>query len=230
MITKASFLWAQSKHLLNTLLNTIATIVAPATCAACRETIQFKQILCANCTERISKIFTKQLAITDRYEITVFALSKYQDPIKKMVLTKHYSDQLTARQLASLLWEMTDLKFAEFDYIIPIPLHWSRYAKRGFNQAEEMAIEIAQKSNKPVHSPLTRNKKTVFQALLTPEKRWENVKEAFTLTHSKTNIFQDKTLLVIDDVLTSGATMKAAVKQLRLLKPKAIIAAVACRA
>ena len=116
----------------------------------------------------------------------------------------------------------------DFDYIIPIPLHWTRYAKRGYNQAEEMAYIISRHSAKPVAHLLKRSKRTPFQSLLPFEKRTQNVADAFKII-SENPMYVGKKFLIVDDVMTSGATLKAAVKQLRTLKPALITAVVACR-
>lgn len=203
--------------------------VAPYQCGSCRALLARDAILCASCFDAIKPVVSTMLKITDRYEIKVFAVSEYKDPLRSLVLAKSHANQLASRQLGALMWHLTDIKNVPFDYIIPIPLHWTRYANRGFNQSEEMAHQLNKLSGKPIAHPLSRVKKTQFQSMLSFEKRPENLKQAFQHTRFDATVYQDKVLLLVDDVMTSGATLKEAVAQLRKLKPAGIIAVVACR-
>lgn len=204
-------------------------IVAPYQCSACRRLLEKDAILCISCFDQIKPIVSTMLKITDRYEIKVFAISEYKDPLRSLVLAKSRANQLACRQLGKLMWQMTDIQHVHFDYIIPIPLHWTRYAQRGFNQAEEMALQLSKLSGKPISQPLTRVKKTKFQSMLSFEKRPENLSQAFKCIEPNDTTYHGKIIVIIDDVLTSGATIKEAVRELRKLKPAGIIALVACR-
>jgi ComF family protein len=186
------------------------------------------EILCNVCLGLIQPIVTCPIKITDSYDVTVFAIGLYKDPLKQLVVAKHHRNRLAAQDLGHLLWILSDLKYAEFDYIVPLPLHWSRYAFRWYNQAEEIAQVISRYSGKPVVHLLARNKKTVFQSGLSREERMLNVKNVFTVKNKDTK-YVDASILLIDDVLTTGATIKAAVKALKILQAKKIIVGVGCR-
>lgn len=221
-------IFAQIKKYLLLLLQQIGFLIAPPLCASCRRYTQ-SVILCKRCSHLVVPIVSTMLKITDRYEIKVFAVSDYKDPLRSIVLSKAASNQLASRQLGQLIWQLTEIKNSNFDYIIPIPLHWTRYASRGFNQAEEIAFQISMLSGKPLMQPLRRVKRTQFQSLIPFDKRRENLKEAFKVALPDVSCFKGKTLLLVDDVMTSGSTLVEAVKQLRTLKPSEIIAVVACR-
>lgn len=207
----------------------VQSIIAPLGCAYCDDSLTNDSIFCLHCFASIKPIVSHELSITDTYSITVFAISDYKDPVKKLILAKSYSNQLAARQLGKLLWNMTDLKNIDFDYIVPIPLHWTRYAYRGFNQAEEIARSIAQASGKQIVHLLKRHKRTKFQYLLPFAQRKENIKDAFVINNKDIQLYKDKKLLLVDDVMTSGTTLCMAARTLKTIKPKAVIAAVACR-
>jgi len=113
---------------------------------------------------------------------------------------------------------------------VPIPLHFTRFASRGFNQAQEIARVLSQKSDKNIAPILKRTKITKRQSKLTQEGRSENVKHAFSLRASDTiSQYTGKHLLLVDDLMTTGSTLTAAAKKLRELQPRAITAVVACR-
>jgi ComF family protein len=95
--------------------------------------------------------------------------------------------------------------------LVPVPLHPSRLRKRGYNQAYEMAIELAKLSARTINTSLKRNKNTQMQAQLKLEQRAQNVKQAFSIKKP----LKQKYLILIDDVMTSGNTLNECAKTLR---------------
>lgn len=93
-----------------------------------------------------------------------------------------------------------------FDLAIPVPIHWSRRCQRGFNQSELLARALPN-----VSSSLLRFKRTRPQVGLTAEQRLENLKGAFK---ARENI-EGKSVLLIDDVITSGGTVLECARALR---------------
>ena len=210
-------------------IHQLCKYVYPAYCSYCKLFLESENdILCTDCLQKIQPVVSYPLKITDSYDVTVFSIGVYKDPLKHLVLSKHGRDRLAARDLGHLLWKLSDLKNISFDYIIPMPLHWSRYAFRWYNQSEEMAKVISQYSQKPIVAILKKNKKTVFQTGLSKEERMYNVKNVFAI-NGDVEKYKNSTVLLLDDVLTTGATITSAVKALRLLNPKKIIVAVGCR-
>ena len=94
------------------------------------------------------------------------------------------------------------------DLIIPIPLHPSRFKKRGYNQSEQIAMGLASVLNIPVSSSnLVRIENTETQTRKSRFARYENLKGAFFIRdHSA---FFHKHILLVDDVMTTGATLEA---------------------
>ena len=90
--------------------------------------------------------------------------------------------------------------------LVPIPLHWTRYLWRGFNQSYLLAKHISSITKIPVVHALKRVKRTAQQTQLNKTEREQNLRDAFVLS---TSIPQRRVLLV-DDVYTTGATMHAA--------------------
>lgn len=101
----------------------------------------------------------------------------------------------------------------DIDIIIPVPLHEKKLKKRGYNQSEAIARGISTVINKPVNTiTLTRNKNTETQTQKTVLERWENVSDIFTL-HQPEQL-SGKHILLIDDVLTTGATLTVCASQI----------------
>jgi len=172
--------------------------------------------------------------LTGKHQMAVFAISSYQEPLKSLMLKKFSQDIVASKQLGSLMLSMSSIKDISIDYIVPIPLHWTRYARRGFNQAHVMSCVVGKELKKPVINVLRRNKKTMFQSKLSVEEREKNIKNVFAATWRYTqfnrDMLCDKNILLIDDLCTTGSTLKSAAKVLLEFKPKSITALVACRA
>jgi len=205
-------------------------VVCPPFCVHCKILLNENLIVCTSCRNKIKPIVSTHLVITAKTSVTVFAISGYYDPLKSLILAKIQSNRLASRQLGELIWQMTPLSNLEFDYIVPIPLHWTRYAYRGYNQAEEIARVLAQKSGKPVVPLLKRNRKTVFQSSLPFEKRGDNVARAFSLNSKIIRAdYEGKRCVLVDDLMTTGSTLKGAARLIMRLNPASIDAVVACR-
>lgn len=205
-------------------------IIAPPFCVYCKKLLSKHSILCIDCDQLIDPIVSIQIPITSQQKMTVMAIAGYQEPLKSMILAKSWGNIITSQQLGQLLWEKTYFSCIPCDYIIPIPLHWVRFARRGYNQAQEMACVVASKKNVPVANILVRHKHTPFQSSLAYDKRLNNVKTAFSLKKNiDRSLYENKHLVIIDDLMTTGATLQSAAKALQALKPASLTCLVVCR-
>lgn len=204
-------------------------IFYPPSCFFCKNFLKKRSILCDRCSDHINPIVSTTVNVTKKYSVKVFSISDYKDPIRSLILSKGSSDIVSSRKLGDLIWDRTNINNVDFDFIVPIPLHWTRFARRGFNQAEEMARTISQRSNKKLITILSRTKKTKRQSELSPENRFENVKNVFKLNVKDISEYKNKNLLIVDDLMTTGSTIKAAARALIYLKPLSISAVVASR-
>lgn len=201
----------------------------PCICAYCKKFLSTTDIFCTECKNKIFRIVSKQIDITPSVCVTVFAISDYKDPLRKLILAKSWSDSLSSYQMGHMLWEMLPLQELDCDVVVPIPLHWTRYAWRGFNQAHEIARVISKKKNIPISHVLKRTKKTEYQSALASALRGPNLKQAFALNDAYLKNCADKHILLIDDLMTTGSTVRAAAKVLLAAKPRKITVAVVCR-
>lgn len=202
--------------------------VFPPCCRFCGIECDDNVIFCSACMSLIQPVVSYSLKITNNYSVPCFALGAYQDPLRFLVLAKHKRVRNAAYDLGRLVWYKTNISSVHFDYLVPVPLHWSRYAFRWYNQSEEMARVISTLSGKPVVNALKKIKRTRFQTGLSRHDRQKNVHDTFQLVGDG-SCYKDKTIVLVDDVMTTGATINSAVRELRKASPKNIIVVVACR-
>jgi ComF family protein len=218
-----------ARSCISTLHEAILAFIAPACCARCKTLLEQESVLCASCTLRVQKVATYSLTITKRYSVTVFAAAAYNDIVQELIHAKLQRKIYAARLLGILIWEQTDLGNQQFDYIVPVPLHWRRYTQRGYNQADEIARALSMRSGKPVLHCLQRVRATVTQAGLSADQRAANVDDAFEVKERYAQLVRNARILLVDDVLTTGSTMRSCVRALRMKRPLSIVAAVAGR-
>jgi ComF family protein len=110
-------------------------------------------------------------------------------------------------------YDLLNSSFSEIDIIIPVPLHNSKLRKRGYNQSECIANGISAIMNAPVdHASLSRAIANPTQTKKHRYDRWSNVEGIFTLANSEK--ITNKHILLVDDVVTTGATLEACVTAL----------------
>ncbi|MDH6356281.1 ComF family protein [Parabacteroides sp. PF5-9] len=126
---------------------------------------------------------------------------------------KYYGKKELGYQLgrqAALELQAAQSPLCDIDLIIPVPLHLRKKRKRGYNQSEQIAQGIASVWKKPINSTvLTRIKETKTQTNRQIYDRWLNVKETFVVSNSAP--LDGLHVLLVDDVITSGATIGACV-------------------
>jgi len=220
---------AQIKKVIYDMFYAIALLIVPSLCAYCKLFLTERKIFCNDCSYKMFPIVSKKIDISSNFSVSVLAITDYKDPLKKLILAKGWSDRSASNYLGHLLWDMTSVSSLDYDFIVPIPLHWTRYAARGFNQAEEIGLVIKKKKNVPLVHLLKRVKKTEFQFELVSSMRGTNVKNAFQLDCVDKEIYKDKHILLIDDLMTTGSTIREAAKVLLQLQPAKITVAVICR-
>lgn len=116
---------------------------------------------------------------------------------------KYKDKRNTAYTMAAMIWEIIDKIDIEFDLIVPVPIHNRKLKKRGYNQSELIAVELSNIMNIPHLNAIERIRNTPSQVLFNGDMRWYNVKDAFECIIS----IKGKSILLVDDVITTGATM-----------------------
>jgi ComF family protein len=114
------------------------------------------------------------------------------------------------------------------DVVVPVPLHPARFAQRGYNQAALLARIVGETLDASVdESNLRRIRNTAAQVSLSGHERWQNVRGAFEATSER---FSGASVLLIDDVATTGSTLRSAASALKLGGARRVNAMVLARA
>ena len=147
----------------------------------------------------------------------VFRLSAYEGTLRDAILRiKGAGGEALACALGRLLFQQlgSQLSLLSVDAVTPIPLHWLRRLRRGYNQARAIAEGIVSGLARPLHyNWLWRAKYTPRQATLTASERRSSPRGAFRARLPKG--LRSKGVLLVDDVLTTGSTASAAAKSLK---------------
>ena len=147
-----------------------------------------------------------------------------ENPYKRIPQAVKYLYNIPAgRFFASLLGEKlaSAPQFATVDAVIPVPLHWLRRYRRGYNQAEVIAAAVALKLNVPmIPKALVRRRRTGSQTKLDSATRLNNVLGVFRVRNLPPGL---RHVLLIDDTFTTGATLAACALALRAQSPDLII-------
>lgn len=216
------------KGILSESVQSLIYLFSPEVCFLCAEALPTGvQVLCPRCmlllpyTHYIKQPGNKaEQAFWGRIHIeAAFALlyfDKGGDVQKLIHLLKYKNHPEIGEFLGKLMGQAINKSAwgAQIDFIIPLPLHANKQKKRGYNQSEEIAKGIKLLIEKDVKTDiLLRGNFTQTQTRKTRTQRWDNVKEAFTLNEH--TVLAGKNILLVDDVLTTGATLEAAAAHLR---------------
>ena len=135
----------------------------------------------------------------------------YKDSLRNLILKFKYSDRLfLAEDFGSSMYETMKLYnfYKDAEFMIPVPLNIVRRIKRGYNQAEMLADAISSKADIPVlKKVLFRKKITKPQFKLSKLDREKNIKDSFFV--KSVDILKNKTVILIDDIVTTSVTVSA---------------------
>lgn len=142
------------------------------------------------------------------------AWGRYSGQLRKVILSlKHRQNSQLGGELAKGMADIVSDQDWKVDIIVPIPLAPHRLAKRGYNQAETLAQPLASLTNLSIgEKVLHRHHETVRQFELGAYERWENLLGAFQVDSS---LPAGANVLLVDDVMTTGATLNAAALALK---------------
>lgn len=208
----------------------------PPLCPACRDPVSDPAALCPKCWSQLSFIarpYCERLGIPFVYDpgpgiLSMQAIAdppayhraraavRYDDVARDLVHAFKYGDRLDLAPTLGRWMANAGRELREgADALVPVPLHWRRLWARRFNQSAALAQVIGAEWRVPVlHGGLKRIKATAQQVGLSKTERAHNVQGAFRVVRELASEIRGRKLVLIDDVLTSGATTDACARAL----------------
>ena len=206
----------------------VLDLISPRLCVVCGQRLTVsEEVICSKCNFHLPRTGFQQ----DPYENEMAKLFWHQIPIERATALFYYEAH---SETANILYELKYKSHPEIgevmgrlvakelqpsgffdgiDGIVPIPLAKKRQRQRGYNQSLEIARGISEITNLPIYNKVVR--RNVFEGSQTNKGRWErneNVEKVFEMTD--TSPIQGKHLLIVDDVVTTGATILACAQEL----------------
>jgi ComF family protein len=149
-----------------------------------------------------------------------YCFGAYEGTLRQLIhLFKYKRMKPLAKELSAQLARALP-RDQRFDIVVPMPLHWRRHWQRGFNQSELLARATARRSGIRMVNAVRRTRATATQAGLSNAKRRENVAGAFRVKNRR--LVEGRRILLIDDVMTTGATASACALALKRAGAKSV--------
>jgi ComF family protein len=241
-------LYQRFSSLAGGLIRRAAHLFWPSQCLVCRAAIHPDDAqLCGICWQNLSKAVASDYCRRCGRQVSPFGIvdgccggcrdetyhydgiarvGVYESTLRALILAFKFGEQteLAARLSAMLRQSLSAVPFyRHIDLVVPVPLHWRRRLQRGYNQSHLLARRV-RPAQTPVSADLVRIRHTLQQWDLNPAQRRRNVKGAFAVR--KGHPFTGKTILLVDDISTSGATLSECAKTLKQAGAKAVYTAV----
>lgn len=207
--------------------NDFLSLIFPNVCALCgRSLIDGEEAICLQCLYRLpltnfhndrnNKVELRFFGKIDVQEASsLFYFNKGSD-FRHLIHLLKYKDRKDIGETLGRFAAQELLKsktFRDVDYIIPIPLHKKKERSRGYNQAESIAKGLSEVLNLPIDKQsVIRIKANKTQTRKNVLQRWQNVQEIFSLTDEAK--LEGKHIMIVDDVLTTGATIESCAQEL----------------
>jgi ComF family protein len=238
------------KHFLLDIKDDILDFVYPQSCPICQKHLgRDEKHVCENCWKSLAilpapfcpyckSFFEEEESLVehrciylnkpkDRKILAVRSLGTFDDYYQKLIHRFKYDKKIPlGKRLAARLGQAVafNADFTSCHLAIPVPLHRARHRERGFNQSEILAEGISEGTGIPVAKDILRRKKnTKDQTYLNAQQRAENVRGAFVVT--KPGRANGRSVILVDDVMTTGATLNECAAMLQKAGAGRIVAA-----
>ena len=210
------------------MLRSLLNLFYPNLCASCQEVLlKNEKVICFNCLvdlprslyyqdneNPVAKLFWGKIKL--EISLSVFTFIK-KGKVQKLMHELKYNGNKKVGELMGIELgkEIDKVEITnKVDVVVPVPLHKKKLKQRGYNQSEFIAIGVARVLNCEMNTDLLkRMEHSESQTKKSKYERWENVGAAFTLTNE--NQYIGKHILLVDDVVTTGATLEACCKKLK---------------
>jgi ComF family protein len=201
----------------------------PAACGVCRAPLELnEQGICSTCRGQVERMSYSpdEAVLVDRFESVdeAWGLFPYESPIKELIAAiKFMKKRWLVRTFDEAIRHASSVLTAEtcYDALVPIPLSLQNLMAREFNQAELIARRLSESSKLPVASNLLKKRMHIpEQSRLHRKERKANPLGVFKT--GKTSAIRGKSFLLVDDVVTTGATAEEAARILKLQGAKRV--------
>ncbi len=212
------------------MLRDLAYLFYPIYCASCNGALyKNEKLLCTTCrhelplgnfhnvnAKKIEKVFYGRVKIENAASLFIFQKdSLIQNLIHNL---KYKGREEIGEELGKWLGEKLaqNPDYQKIDVVIPVPLHKKRLRERGYNQVKKFGIEIAEKLNASyIDSVLKKNSYHKKQSKHNKGSRWINISETFGIQNE--SLVANKHILLVDDIITTGATIEACIEALKAI-------------
>ena len=229
----------------------VLSLLFPRRCPVCGEIVMPKgQRICPPCVKQLDFVreprcmkcgrsideeasrYCHSCETRERHFERNLALLFYDDKMRRAMAAVKYHHK---KEYLAPLGHLLALKFSEelcrfgADCLLPVPLHSARRRARGFNQAEELALELAREIELPLYTDvLLREKKTVAQKSLGADARIRNLTAAFRAEAERIRERKIRRVILVDDIYTTGSTLEACSRVLRAAGVEKLICVCLC--
>ncbi|MFN8285236.1 MAG: phosphoribosyltransferase family protein [Chitinophagales bacterium] len=212
--------------LAQTLIADVIALFYPRTCICCRQALlKQEEFICRNCEADLpqtNNIVDSENALTKRFTgriplqgAAAFYQFRKEGPVQELLHNLKYKGR---QEIGKAIGELFGTRMSEpasviknVDLVVPVPLHWKKERKRGYNQCSTFATAIAESiGTKVSFTALERVHENISQTTQSRFDRYNNVAEIFAVKEEKQ--LAGKHILLVDDVVTTGATAEACLK------------------
>lgn len=224
------------------MLNDFLSLIYPSICLACNNNLyKGESCICTYCKYHLPKTdfhLQKDNPIIRSFwgKVNIQSAASFYffsrgEKVQKLIHELKYKGQKKLGITIGKMYGYELIKselFSTVDIILPVPLHYSRKLKRGYNQSALFAEGLSKSMNKPsINNALVRTRNSTTQTSRTRFSRWKNVKDLFIVKNP--SILENKHILLADDVITTGSTLEACAESLlKIPGTKVSVTTIAC--
>jgi len=206
----------------------------PSFCSQCGILAEYDAALCMACFQALPRLAPLVVSVGSGLTIKVHSVGDFSGLLSSLVQKKERRDILSAYQLGRIAAQYAQQALTAYDVIVAVPSHWSRFIRRGYNPAVIIAKSLAGCGLGRFAQLLRKVRFGPYQRGLSARRRLLNVKRAFGLSvwwpkEAVYTALAGKRVLLVDDVYTTGATVKECARFLLQFKPQELEVLTCCR-